>query len=211
MQSQPSWNWPVGIRYCPKKLLTRSIVNNILPGISIYWWFLFWQVSAPSLARGAVVLRSLPGATSLRGISGDNKALCGGVSPSGKEFRLCSRPQLSSLTNVQLIVCDTGADKAFSECFLSLNKSTVAQADHINWQITCTLQGKSGGNYAFLRKLRGFIWLLLALAMQILLLNCWKSMIHLVCQDTHRGEELPVSSLQQAVYALRSPQVATPT
>ena len=46
----------------------------------------------------------------------------GGVSPSEKEFRLCSCPELSSLTNVQLIATDIGVDKAFSECFLSLNK-----------------------------------------------------------------------------------------
>ena len=36
-------------------------------------------------------------------------------------------------------------------------------------------------------------------------------MIHLVGQDTHRGEELPMPSVQQAVYALRSPQVTTLT
>ena len=27
------------------------------------------------------------------------------------------------------------------------------------------------------------------------------------CQDTHRGEEFPMSCVQQTVYALRSPQV----
>ena len=32
-------------------------------------------------------------------------------------------------------------------------------------------------------------------------------MIHLVFQDTYRGEELPMSRVQQTVYALRPPQV----
>ena len=161
----PGWLAPFFRQYWPKKLLTVSIVKENFPGISIQWWFLLWQANAPSLARGAVVLRSLRGATSLHGISGDNKALCGErVSPSWKEFRLCSRPELSSLTNVQLIVGDTGADKAFSECFWSLNKSTTAQVDHIKLTSHLHLAGKcrkSGGNYVFFRKLERLLWLIL--------------------------------------------------
>lgn len=36
-------------------------------------------------------------------------------------------------------------------------------------------------------------------------------MINLLRQDTHRGEELPMSSVQQTVYALGSPQVTRVT
>ena len=120
------------------KLIKEDLIQAILEtaqqlvGIKIH---LFSQASVPSPAPGAVVLRSLQGATSWRGTSGGlvggwgsgvgevgEVRVGGGVSPSEKEFRLCSCPELSSLTNVQLIATDIGVDKAFSECFLSLNK-----------------------------------------------------------------------------------------
>ena len=150
----PGWLAPFFRQYWPKKLLTVSIVKENFPGISIQWWFLLWQANAPSLARGAVVLRSLRGATSLHGISGDNKALCGErVSPSWKEFRLCSRPELSSLTNVQLIVGGTQVlTKHSLNAFGLLTNPPRHRLTTSNWQVTCTLQGsveKVGGIMCF--------------------------------------------------------------